>query len=173
MQNEMTFSELNTVSESLAVAELSKCCGSSSWLNKMLKYRPFKNENHLFEMARKIWFEECQQNDWKEAFTHHPKIGNVKELEEKFASTKDWPSNEQAGVNNASKQILQDLADLNQQYENKFGYIFIVCASGKSAEEMLGILKNRMTNTSEAEIKTAMNEQNKITKIRLGKLLNS
>lgn len=166
----MTLEQLNTSIN--AQLELEKCCGSSVWVAKMLEKRPFIAEQTLFDAAEKIWWNNCSDQDWLEAFTHHPKIGDIKSLEKKFVSTKKWASGEQAGVNNANYQTLHELTDLNQKYESKFGYIFIVCATGKSAEEMLAILKSRINNNQKDEIKIAAEEQNKITKIRLEKLLN-
>jgi 2-oxo-4-hydroxy-4-carboxy-5-ureidoimidazoline decarboxylase len=107
-----------------------------------------------------------------EAFTHHPKIGDAKSLAEKFATTKEWASNEQSGVNEASILTLNKLAEGNKAYEEKFGYIFIVCATGKSASEMLSLLESRITNTPEVEIEIAMREQNKITHLRIDKLFS-
>ena len=113
----------------------------------------------------------CSEKDWKEAFSHHPKIGDLESLKKKFSSTAGWASDEQSGVNTASQQIIEALADGNKKYEEKFGYIFIVCAAGKSAEEMLAIFKSRLQNSPEVEIEIAADEQNKITKLRIEKLL--
>ena len=167
----MSLDEINNADQNKVREELSKCCGSFIWQEKMVEKLPFKNDEAIFSCAEKIWFQECTEKDWLEAFTHHPKIGDLKSLEKKFANTKSWASNEQAGVNIANQKILQELSSLNERYENKFGYIFIVCATGKSADEMLQILKSRINNTAEREIKIAMEEQNKITKIRLEKLM--
>ena len=109
--------------------------------------------------------------DWKEAFAHHPKIGDFESLKKKFASTRGWAEQEQSGSQNASMAVLQALALANQTYENRFGYIFIVCATGKSAEEMLKILESRLNHDPKIEIKIAAQEQDKITKIRLEKLI--
>ena len=167
----MSIAEINNTDHNTVKDQFSKCCGSSVWQEKMLENMPFKNEEEIFSCSEKIWLQQCKEKDWLEAFTHHPKIGDLKSLEKKFANTKGWASNERAGVNNANQKILQELSNLNDLYENKFGYIFIVCATGKSADEMLQILKSRINNTVEQEIKIAMQEQNKITKIRLEKLL--
>ena len=131
---------------------------------------PFPDEESLFIESEKIWFA-CNENDWKEAFTHHPKIGDIDSLKKKFGSTAQWASGEQSGVNVAAHDILEALAAGNEMYEKKFGYIFIVCATGKSAEEMLGILQARLRNSPETEIEVAADEQNKITKLRLEKLV--
>lgn len=168
----MDFLSLNSCTRQQLEEEFTKCCGSSRWVEKMLGKRPFKDQEHLFFESEAIWFNECTEKDWLEAFTHHPKIGDLKSLEKKFATTKGWASNEQSGVAKANQQTMQELADLNQRYENKFGYIFIVCATGKSADEMLAILKSRINNSTEEELKIAMTEQNKITRIRLEKMLS-
>ncbi len=136
-----------------------------------MNLRPFAYKEALLEQARLQW-EQCGPSDWLEAFTHHPKIGDLKSLEKKFASTRQWAGGEQKGVNTADQQILEALAQGNDDYEKKFGYIFIVCATGKSAGEMLEILKERLSNQPEEEIQIAQGEQMKITLIRLEKLLN-
>jgi 2-oxo-4-hydroxy-4-carboxy-5-ureidoimidazoline decarboxylase len=169
----MTVAEINDLPVEQIREELVKCCGSSQWVEKMIERRPFSNMEELYSHAELIWHKECREKDWLEAFTHHPKIGDLKRLEKKFANTQNWASNEQAGVNTAKQKILEELADLNQQYETKFAYIFIVCATGKSAEEMLVILKERINNGHKEEIRIAMAEQNKITKIRLEKLIDN
>ncbi len=132
---------------------------------------PFQNKEELFVAAEEIWFK-LLPNDWLEAFAHHPKIGDMNSLRAKFASTQQWAAGEQAGVRAASDAVLQALAEGNAQYESKFGYIFIVCATGKSAEEMLAILQTRLPNEHATELSLAAVEQSKITRIRLEKLLN-
>ena len=118
---------------------LFKCCGSTNWVNKMLAAPQVEDFVDLLQYADEKWLQ-CNEQDWLEAFTHHPKIGDKKLLKEKFASTAAWASNEQAGVNNADDAVIDALAKGNDDYENKFGYIFIVCATGKSAIEMLALL---------------------------------
>lgn len=133
---------------------------------------PFQNQAELFAAAEEIWFK-LLPNDWLEAFAHHPKIGDLNSLRAKFASTRQWAEGEQARVSTASEEVLRALAEGNAQYENKFGYIFIVCATGKSAEEMLTILQSRLSNEHATELYLAAVEQSKITKIRLEKLLSA
>lgn len=166
----MTLHELNILKQPQLKEELTKCCGSSSWVKMMMAYFPADDLVELLEDAEDIWYE-CSKEDWKEAFTHHPKIGDVESLTKKFASTAQWASGEQSGVDVASKETIEALAEGNRLYEEKFGYIFIVCATGKSAEEMLTILQSRLSNTADDEIKIAVDEQNKITQLRLQKLL--
>ncbi|HNF45903.1 MAG TPA: 2-oxo-4-hydroxy-4-carboxy-5-ureidoimidazoline decarboxylase [Chitinophagaceae bacterium] len=152
------------------IAELSKCCGARAWVQRMLPFIPADDLVELLEDAESQWWL-CNEEDWKEAFTHHPKIGDLDSLKKKFANTAVWASGEQSGVNTATDVILNALAEGNRLYEEKFGYIFIVCASGKSAEEMLGMLNERLKNNPEDEIRIAADEQNKITLLRLEKLL--
>jgi len=167
----MTLHELNTLPKSQLKDELMKCCGSSAWVNKMLPFFPADDLVELLEDAEEQWYQ-CSGEDWKEAFTHHPKIGDIDSLKKKFASTAQWASGEQSGVSSASQQTLEALAKGNEDYEKKFGYIFIVCASGKTAGEMLELLKERLKNNPKDEIEIAADEQNKITKLRLEKLVD-
>ncbi|HMX78319.1 MAG TPA: 2-oxo-4-hydroxy-4-carboxy-5-ureidoimidazoline decarboxylase [Chitinophagaceae bacterium] len=166
----MTLHEFNTLPHESLIAELSKCCGARAWVQRMLPFIPADDLVELLEDAESQWWL-CNEEDWKEAFTHHPKIGDLDSLKKKFANTAVWASGEQSGVNTATDVILNALAEGNRLYEEKFGYIFIVCASGKSAEEMLGMLNERLKNNPEDEIRIAADEQNKITLLRLEKLL--
>ncbi len=168
----MTLNEFNQLEKNDAAIALQKCCGSSRWVERMLLQVPFKSKEALMQIANDSWFEDCVEADYLEAFTHHPKIGDIESLAKKFANTKAWAGNEQAGVNTASTDVLEALAKGNDDYEKKFGYIFIVCATGKSAKEMLNLLLERLPNNADDEIKIAMQEQHKITNIRLNKLLD-
>jgi 2-oxo-4-hydroxy-4-carboxy-5-ureidoimidazoline decarboxylase len=166
----MQLIELNQLSPSQLKEELTKCCGSSAWVEKIASLFPFDTTESLLQQAHDVW-NRLTQKDWLEAFQQHPKIGDVNSLTEKFASTAKWASGEQASVHQASQKTIEKLAEGNRQYEAKFGYIFIVCATGKSAEEMLKILLSRLPNEPGMEIKIAAAEQAKITLIRLEKLL--
>ena len=166
----MTLHELNLLPKEQLKAELFKCCGSQNWVNKMIPFFPADDMVELIYDAEDQWYE-CSEADWLEAFTHHPKIGEVESLSKEFASTAQSARNEQSAVSTASPQTIEALAKGNAAYKAKFGFIFIVCATGKSAEEMLQLLQNRFSNTKEEEIKIAMDEQNKITQLRLQKLL--
>lgn len=167
----MTLSQLNQLAPEQRTSALERCCGSTRWNMFMAQRFPFQNKEELFVAAEEIWFK-LLPNDWLEAFAHHPKIGDMNSLRAKFASTQQWAAGEQAGVRAASDAVLQALAEGNAQYESKFGYIFIVCATGKSAEEMLAILQTRLPNEHATELSLAAVEQSKITRIRLEKLLN-
>jgi len=166
----MTLPAFNLLPNAKKKELLQQCCGSSAWVDKILQALPVENLTELLALADKSWGQ-CTEKDWHEAFAHHPKIGDVNTLKEKFARTADWAANEQASVKAATDTVLQELAQGNQTYEDKFGYIFIVCATGKSAAEMLALLKARLPNPPDVEINIAAAEQSKITKIRLQKLL--
>lgn len=168
----MTLEALNNIYITETGKLLAKCCGSSKWLQLLLASLPFDNTTQLIAKAESIWYHSCTETDWLEAFTHHPKIGDLKSLIEKFAPTQHLAGNEQAGVNTATQTIIESLATTNANYEAKFGFIFIVCATGKSAEEMLRLLIDRLNNSYAEELAIAMGEQHKITILRLKKLLS-
>ena len=166
----MTLHELNTLSQPQLKAELIKCCGSSSWVKMMMTHFPADDLVELLEQAEEVW-DECSMEDWKEAFTHHPRIGDTASLAKKFESTAGWAASEQSGVTGAPPPVIELLAEGNRLYEEKFGYIFIISAAGKSAEEILGLLQLRLHNNQDEELRVAAEEQNKITKLRIEKLL--
>ena len=166
----MTISELNNLNNTQLRIELEKCCGAKRWIEKMIPVFPVTDEEDLLNAADEKWAE-CTEEDWLEAFTHHPKIGDVSSLKKKFANTAAWASGEQSGVQSATDAIIEELAKGNADYEEKFGFIFIVCATGKSAPEMLELLQARMHHKREYELHIAAAEQAKITQLRLKKLL--
>ena len=137
----------------------------------MLTMRPFSGKEELMLSAKIIW-QICGEKEWLKAFAQHPKIGDLDSLAMKYAGNKEWSKGEQAGVNTASMEVLQALAKGNKEYEDKFGFIFIVCASGKSAVEMLELLQQRLPNKPNKEIHIAKDEQLKITHLRLEKLID-
>ena len=165
----MTIADFDYLEQDAKIELLTKCCGSANWVSKMLAAPIAEDLVNLEDLAEVKWYE-CTEDDWREAFLHHPKIGNMQSLKEKYSDTKEWASNEQSGVGNANGQTLQELANANEVYERKFGFIFIVCATGKSASQMLDILNSRLHNDIETEIKIAAEEQLKITQLRLEKL---
>lgn len=168
----MTLDAFNALPRTEAVADLIKCCGAHRWAEQMADGRPYASTEALLRTADAIWAK-MERADILEAFTHHPKIGDVDSLRKKFASTAAWASGEQSGVNSAAEEVIRGLADGNRKYEQRFGYIFIVCATGKSAAEMLAILNGRLGNEPGRELAVAAEEQRKITAIRLKKLLDS
>jgi 2-oxo-4-hydroxy-4-carboxy-5-ureidoimidazoline decarboxylase len=146
---------------------LARACGSSRWVDRMMDRRPFESCASLLSAAREEW-DGLAEDDWREAFAHHPKIGDRETLRERFPSTADLSTREQAGMDSAPDDVLDALAEGNRRYEERFGYIFIVCASGRSAEEMLEMLNARLGNDPAREIRIAADEQAKITALRLG-----
>ncbi len=162
----MTLKEFNELGKQKAAEELFDCCGSAKWVSLLMKDFPFASEGMLVKKATAVWYNECSTDDWLEAFTYHPKIGDKKSLEKKFAGK------EQLGVATAPNTIIEALLKANAEYEKKYEFIFIVCATGKAAEEMLGLLHNRLANSKEEELNIAMGEQHKITLIRFKKLLS-
>lgn len=166
----MMIEDFNNLSDEQALEALNSCCTSSAWQNAVVAGRPFRNKESFLDEQQKAW--EClSKKDFLEAFDGHPKIGDVSSLKEKYAHTKSLASGEQSGVDEASEEVINELANLNTKYEERFGFIFIVCATGKSAQEMLDILKSRIDNDEDLELSIAAGEQAKITKIRLEKLL--
>jgi allantoicase len=164
----IAWEKLNGMSEAEAHQALLACCGSQSWVQAMVQARPFTSEKQLRRLAHRTWFA-MREQDWLEAFSHHPEIGEAK-LRERFAATAEWAKGEQAGVQGASEQVLQALADGNKRYREKNGFVFLVCATGKGAHEMLALLEQRLAHERATELAIAAREQAKITQLRLEKL---
>jgi 2-oxo-4-hydroxy-4-carboxy-5-ureidoimidazoline decarboxylase len=165
----MNLDQINAWTEDEASAQFKRCCGSTRWSLTMAQRRPFDTARVLLEIAERTWWD-LSHADWLEAFAAHPRIGDLDALRAKFASTAEWASREQAGALAGSDDVLGQIAQGNRDYEARFGYIFIVCATGKSAAEMLQILQQRLPNDPETEIKLAAGEQMKITRIRLERI---
>jgi len=157
--------KLNHLPTSQAATEFLRVCGSKKWADTMVELRPFLSVNDLFTFSERTW-KNLDPQDWLEAFSHHPKIGDQNKVDK-------WAQQEQSGVQGSAEQVLTALVEWNKKYEEKFGYVFLICATGKSAEEMLSSLKIRMRNDARNELQIAMGEAMKITKLRLEKLLNS
>lgn len=166
----MKLNQLNNLSDEEAFDAFLKCCGSETWAGRMVDRRPFESAGEIYEAGEQIWWS-LGGDDWLEAFSAHPKIGDVDSLREKYSSSKQWSEDEQSGVRGADEQTLERLAEANDEYEQKFGYIFIVCATGKTASEMLELLEERLDNEPDEEIEIAACEQAEITRLRLEKLL--
>lgn len=157
---------LDSASSEEARRLLTTCCGSSAWVERMLRRRPFGSADALLAAAAEAWLD-LTHTDWLEAFSHHPKIGDRASLAQRFAATAHLSAREQSAAADASAQVLDDLAAANRTYEEKFGYIFIVCAMGKTAVEMLALLRERLHNDAATEIRVAAEEQLRITELRL------
>ena len=167
----MSLDHLNALPPVDAANEFLKCCGSRRWADAMLRRRPYASLEDLTLTANKIWWS-LEQSDWLEAFRSHPKIGEKKAAETVSSQAQRWSGQEQAAVQTADQKTLDSLTELNQHYDAKFGFIFIVCATGKSAGEMLALMRERLQNDVETELRIAAAEQAKITEIRLKKLVH-
>ncbi len=141
-----------------------RCCGSAKWASEMERRRPYSSLSKLLEQADRSW-SESTVDDWLEAFRAHPRIGE--------SSKSKWSQEEQAQAGSAGTSVLDELAEANRSYYERFGFIFIICASGKRAEEMLAALRTRMQNDRETELRNAAEEQRLITRLRLVKLVAS
>jgi 2-oxo-4-hydroxy-4-carboxy-5-ureidoimidazoline decarboxylase len=152
-----------------ARALLASCCASTSWIDRMLDRRPFGSMDAMLTAAGDEW-RALSPADWLEAFAAHPRIGDREALRRRFGDARDLPAQEQAGVAGASDDILSALAEGNAAYERRFGFIFIVCASGLRADQMLSMLQARLSNDRQRELVVAAGEQAKITALRLANL---
>jgi OHCU decarboxylase len=161
----MQLDELNTLEAATAARELLRCCGSSRWAARMAESRPFADAGAMAGAADRA-FDDLGAADWLEAFAAHPKIGGGGSR-----SSDGWSGQEQARVAESANSTRQRLADANRDYEARFGYIFIVCATGRSGAEILELLERRLDNDPGSELRIAANEQKKITHLRLTKLL--
>jgi 2-oxo-4-hydroxy-4-carboxy-5-ureidoimidazoline decarboxylase len=158
--------ELDAAPPEAARELLSRACGSTRWVDRMMERRPFGSDARLLRAARIEWFG-LTEADWLEAFSHHPQIGDRASLAARFPATHDLSAKEQAGVGRAGDDVLSALAEGNATYLDRFGFIFIVCATGKTAEEMLAVLRERLKNNRATELRIAAEEQAKITALRL------
>jgi OHCU decarboxylase len=160
----VTLDELNHAPRELAMRELLRCCGATRWAERMIAMRPFADRDALLQAAEDA-ADELMDDDWLAAFGAHPRIG------EKSESA--WSQREQAAALNAEAAAKQKLARANAEYEQKFGFIFIVFASGKTPGEILKLLEARMRNDRSTEIANAAAEQRRITRSRIINLLDS
>ena len=163
---------LNSLPPADAEKQLLQCCGSTRWAKQIAEARPYSTLDALLASANEIWWS-LDRNDWLEAFRSHPKIGEKKAAEPVSTQAHQWSGQEQSGVGTASKDTVDSLATLNRAYEQKFGFIFIICATGKTSGEMLSALRERLEHEAADELPIAAAEQSKITVLRLKKLLTS
>lgn len=167
----MTLEEFNRLPAGDAEAALTQCCAARDWVHAIAAARPFADIAQVLQKADQIW-RSMDEKNYLEAFSAHPQIGNVASLLEKYSSTKTMAAGEQSAVATASNETLHRLAENNRAYLAKFGFIFIVCATGKSAQEMLELLQARLPNSRDQELANAAEEQRKITALRLKKCLD-
>ena len=167
----MDLESLNSLPFREAEQALLQCCGSTRWAHEMSNARPYESLESLIRTANDSWWS-LESGDWLEAFRSHPKIGEKKAASDVSAQSHQWSGQEQAGVSNASRDTADSLAALNQAYEQKFGFIFIICATGKTSDQMLSTLQDRLDHDAATELRIAAAEQSKITELRLKKLVN-
>ena len=166
----LTLAQLDTMPEAEAAFKLAACCGSSKWVSGMVARRPFHTRDKLLAASDEISLT-LHSSDWLEAFAHHPRIGEKQAGAIISATAADWSKGEQSASSRASEDTRAALIEANAEYEKKFGFIFIICANGRSAEEILGALRERLVNEPDAEIFIAAREQQQITRLRLEKLV--
>lgn len=154
-----------------AAAEVRACCGSTAWAAEVVRRRPYADADALLRAADQAWWALGPEH-WHEAFRAHPRIGERKAQAEQGARAAAWSASEQSGVDGAGEDVAEALARGNREYEQRFGHIYLVCATGKSAGEMLEILRSRLGNGADEELRIAAGEQAKITRLRLERLLN-
>lgn len=166
----MTIAELNRSSKDQALAVLLEYCGSRAWAIRMVESRPFIDRTSLQSVAGNIWWS-LSETDWLEAFSRHPKIGERSGTEPRSIVERSFSAEEQRGMVQASSETASLMEELNRTYEARFGYIFIICAEGRSAAEMLAALESRLSNAPKQELQVAAAEQAKIMHLRLDKSL--
>lgn len=164
--------EFNALPDDLAEPELTKCCGSSRWAREVAGARPFVAMDELLATADRVW-QTLEPADWLEAFSHHPQIGENKSERAQAVEAIRWSEEEQSGTKDTDAETRDALASTNRAYLQKFGYIFIVCATGKSTREMLALCEQRLPNDAETELRIAAEEQRRITQLRLRKLVTT
>jgi allantoicase len=163
---------LNQVPNAEAHQALLDCCGAREWVARMLAHRPFQSIDHLLDTADHIW-SELDSGAWIEAFRHHPPIGGKKARAKQSIKARRWSEGEQSLVQGASAEALAALVKGNREYQARFDHIFLICASGKTSEEILENLRQRLGNDPDTELRVAAEEQRKITRLRLQKLFGS
>jgi 2-oxo-4-hydroxy-4-carboxy-5-ureidoimidazoline decarboxylase len=160
----------NEIPDQEATQELLPCCGSLAWARALAARRPIPDEASLLAASDGVW-KNLGAHDWMEAFSKHPRIGERSAPPAASAQSASWSAQEQQNVAAANAEVLSALTEANREYERKFDRVFIVCATGKSASEMLNILRRRLQNDDATELQAAAEEQRKITNIRLKKWL--
>ena len=167
--NDATAEWLNALDDAAAGEQFRKCCGAEAWVTAMASQRPFVDGAALRTCAERC-FDELAPDAWIAAFHSHPRIGDLNSLRMRLAGNKQWSAGEQAGMNASEETTIQRLAEGNKVYDERFGYPFIVCATGRTAADMCAILYQRLENAPAAELAIAADEQRKITLLRLEKL---
>jgi OHCU decarboxylase len=169
-KNARPIEKLNNMTPDGKRAALLSCCGSTRWAERVAALLPMWDDVQLLVIGERVWGE-LQREDWLEAFRAHPKIGEKKADAEVSEAARRWSEGEQSRAGEASAETLAALAEANRGYEEKFGFIFIVCATNRTAGQMLSMLRERMNNDTETELRVAAEEQWRITELRIKKLL--
>lgn len=164
------FAKINAMSASDAMVALLTVCGSKKWAEAMTAKRPFANMQSMISEADRIWFS-LEKSDWLEAFLHHPRIGERNLSQPKFASTAVQSTKEQSGMAAATEEQRREFAAGNVEYERKFGHVFLICATGNTADAMLVQLRARLKNDAATELANAAKEQSMIVRLRLERLV--
>jgi allantoicase len=162
--------KFNRLPRQRAIRTLLDCCGSKKWAQQMAALRPFAGESELFEAADKTW-STLAREEWLEAFLHHPPIGETRASAKQSATASRWSAKEQSSTQKAAPEVLEALAAQNRAYAERFGYVFLICATGKSSDQILNSLRQRLPNDPDSELRIAAEEQRRITRLRLEKLL--
>lgn len=160
----------NALPDMEATEEVLPCCGAMRWAQELVRLRPFGSDADLFQASDQLW-QDLEPGDWDEAFRSHPRIGERKAPEAATRQSATWSRQEQNGVDAENADVVTELACANVEYEARFGRVFLVCATGKSAAEMVELLKRRLENDPEAELLEAQKQQRQITQLRLRKWL--
>jgi 2-oxo-4-hydroxy-4-carboxy-5-ureidoimidazoline decarboxylase len=163
---------LNALSADRASELFRACCGASRWVAAMVNRRPFFSRHAVLQAADDEWHA-MTEADWLEAFSHHPRIGESVAVAGGSATARSWSASEQSAVTSGTEETRIGLARLNHDYETRFGFIYIVCATGRSAGDLLALAKRRMQNDRDSELRVAAEEQRMITRLRLEKLLDT
>ena len=160
----------NAAGESQAIEAMIACCGARRWAEAMAAQRPIAGVEVLCAAANREW-SRMEEADWLEAFARHPRIGerSPRHFAQATAKSEAWSKQEQAGAASAAARVLEELAEGNALYEQRYGFTYIVCATGKTAEEMLAILKRRLASGRATELCEAAEQQRQIMQIRLRK----
>jgi OHCU decarboxylase len=167
----LTLAQLNALPPAAAERELLSCCGSRAWARQVAAARPFADVESLLDAASRIW-SSLSTEDWLEAFSKHPRIGE-RASRGSADVEREWSEGEQSRARDGAPAVLAELAMANAEYENRFGHVFLICASGRSADEILDEARERLNNDPEREIHVAAEEQRRITHLRLRKLLGT
>jgi OHCU decarboxylase len=167
----LSLADLNAMSFERAGEVFRACCGASRWIDGMVVRRPFASTSDVLATADDVWAR-LGPDDWREAFAHHPRIGERRAEVPQADRASEWSVGEQSRVATAPASVQEQLAIVNREYESRFGFIYLVCAAGRTAEDLLATARERLQNDPDTELRVAASEQQKITRLRLEKLFS-